>query len=82
MASKPVADGEKKAFILSQEDIPGANLPRETVEECSVVQLKRWLVCRGAKTTGKKGALVNRYAVKIKCLAVLCYFSGYVIQLD
>ena len=23
-----VADGEKKAFILSQEDIPGAKLPR------------------------------------------------------
>ena len=42
------ADEEKKAFILSQ-DIPGANLPRETVEECTVVQVKRWLVCRGAK---------------------------------
>ena len=42
------ADEEKKAFILSQ-DIPGANLPRETVKECTVVQVKRWLVCRGAK---------------------------------
>ena len=63
MASIPsvmfVADGAKKAFILSQEDIPGAKLSRETVEEFSVVQLRRWLMYRGAKTTGKKGALVK-----------------------
>ena len=27
--------------ILTEEDIPGAKIPRETVEQCSVVQLKR-----------------------------------------
>jgi hypothetical protein len=52
----------KKTCILS-EDIPGAKLPRETVEEGSVVQLKSWLVCRGAKTSGKKGPLVSRYDI-------------------
>lgn len=46
--------------ILTEEDIPGAKIPRETVEQCSVVQLKRWLLCRGAKTTGNKKALITR----------------------
>jgi len=54
---------KRKKRILSEEDIPGAKLRRETVEECSVVQLKRWLVYRGAKTSGKKGALVSRYDI-------------------
>ena len=54
-SSKTPAKGLLKV-ILSEEDIP-----RETVEQCSVVQLKRWLLCRGAKTTGNKKALVTRY---------------------
>ena len=59
-SSKTPAKGALKV-ILSEEDIPGAKIPRETVEQCSVVQLKRWLLCRGAKTTGNKKALVTRY---------------------
>ena len=41
---------------LRKEDVPGAILPREKhlTEECTVKQLQRWLLCRGAKTTGKK----------------------------
>ena len=46
--------------ILVDEDVPGAALPRESVEECSVVLLKRWLICRGPKTSGKKSASVYR----------------------
>ena len=59
-SSKPPAKGALKV-ILSEEDIPGARIPRETVQQCSVPQLKRWLLCRGAKTTGNKKALVTRY---------------------
>lgn len=47
---------------LKEEDVPGAILPRNTPEECTVKQLQRWLLCRGAKTTGKKMQLVQRYA--------------------
>ena len=47
---------------LKEEDVPGAILPREKPEECTVKQLQRWLLCRGAKTTGKKMQLVQRYA--------------------
>ena len=53
-------ESKKQTCILVEEDVSGAALPRESVEECSVVQLKRWLTCRGAKTSGKKSALVSR----------------------
>ena len=36
---------------LVEDDIPGAQLPRSTPEECSVTQLKRWLLCRAGSTT-------------------------------
>ena len=45
---------------LDEKDIPGASLPRETPEECNCQQLKRWLVCRGALSSGKKAQLVTR----------------------
>ena len=46
---------------LVEDDIPGAQLPRSTPEECSVTQLKRWLLCRAASTTGRKQQLVSRF---------------------
>ena len=46
--------------VLSESDIPGAALPRDTPEQCTVTQLRRWLLCRGAKTSGKKPELVKR----------------------
>lgn len=45
---------------LREEDVPGAILPREIPEECTGKQLQRWLLCRRAKTTGKKMQLVQR----------------------
>ena len=45
---------------LKEEDVPGAILPLEKPEECTVKQLQRWLLCRGAKTTGKKTQLGQR----------------------
>ena len=35
-------------------DVPGAILTQEKTDEWTVKQLQRWLLCRGAKTTGKK----------------------------
>jgi len=55
-----VQETKKQTSIMVEEDVPGAALPRESVEECSTVQLKRWLTCTGAKTSGKKSALVYR----------------------
>lgn len=45
---------------LKEKDVPGAILPSNAPEECTVKQLQRWLLCRGAKTTGKKMQLVQR----------------------
>ena len=45
---------------LRQEDVPGAILPRQIPQECTVKQLQKWLLCRGAKTTGKKMQFVQR----------------------
>ena len=41
---------------LKKEVVPGAILPRQKnlTEECTVKELQRWLLCCGAKTTGKK----------------------------
>ena len=50
----------KSSDILTESDIPGAVLPQKIIELCSVVQLKRWLTCRGACTTGRKVELVSR----------------------
>ena len=49
---------KKQTGIMLEEYVPGESLAREGVEECSSVQLKHWLTCRGAKTSGKKSALV------------------------
>ena len=46
-------------FILTEDDIPGAKLPKPAAE-CSCTVLKRWLLCRGAKTTGKRLELQKR----------------------
>ena len=45
---------------LKEEGVPGAILPGEKPEECTVKQLQRWLLSRAAKTTGKKTQLVQR----------------------
>ena len=62
MAAKESTCEERvKQIVLTEEDIPGAKLPRENADECTVPQLRRWLLCRGAKTSGKKAELVKRF---------------------
>ena len=59
-------------IVLTEDDIPGAKLCKP-VEQCSMARLKRWLSCRGAKITGKKLELVNRY---------VDFFINYQIMCD
>ena len=55
-----VEESKRQTCALVEEDIPDAALPLESVEECSMVQLRSWLTCRDAKTSGKRSALVFR----------------------
>lgn len=48
------------AYRLSEDDVPGASLKGRLPELLTVVELKRWLACRGARRTGKKAELVKR----------------------
>lgn len=51
---------EDDIVLLNEDDIPGASLGGKDPSELNVVQLKRWLVCRGAPVSGKKPELVQR----------------------
>ena len=52
----------QRTFVsLSEDDIPGAKLPREQLKQCNVQELKRWLSCRGACVSGKKPKLIARF---------------------
>ena len=53
LKSTDSTDPQIEKNILTENDIPGAKIPREALDLCTVPQLKRWLLCRGAKTTGK-----------------------------
>ena len=54
----------KDDIRLEEGDIPGASLLKP-VEQCNVAIFKRWLLCRGAKISGKKNELINRYYVQL-----------------
>ena len=43
-----------------EDDIPGASLNGRDPSELHVVELKRWLKCRGANQSGRKADLVKR----------------------
>ena len=45
--------------VLVEEDVPGEKLAKNP-EECSVIELKRWLECHGLKKGGRKSELVER----------------------
>ena len=45
--------------LLNDENIPGANLVKP-IEQCSCSVLRRTLLCRGAKTSGKLADLKQR----------------------
>jgi len=45
---------------LIEDDVPGAKFSAHNVSQHLVLQLKRWLDCRGLPTNGSKQQLVNR----------------------
>ena len=47
-------------LLITESDIPGASLNGKDPCELNVLQLKRWLACRGAPTAGKKPELIER----------------------
>jgi len=47
-------------ILLTEDDILGASLKGKHPKELTVVELKRWLTCRGAPVGGKKPELINR----------------------
>ena len=47
-------------LLLTEDDIPGASLNGKSPSQLTVVQLKRWLACRGAPVSGKKPDLLER----------------------
>ena len=48
--------------LLSEQNIPGTSLNGKKPGQLNVVQLKRWLACRGAPMSGKKPQLIERLA--------------------
>ena len=56
-----------KDFIFDENDIPGAKL-RKPLEECTCAVLRRWLLCRGAKTSGTLADLRVRSVLKLKLI--------------
>ncbi|RUA05519.1 MAG: hypothetical protein DSY43_04460 [Gammaproteobacteria bacterium] len=60
MEDKVIESQNKTQFTLNEEDIPGAKLLKPP-EECNCSVLRRWLLCRGAKTSGKLADLRLRY---------------------
>ena len=45
---------------LNENDVPGAALSFADVSSHSILQLKRWLQCRGLKQSGNKCELIKR----------------------
>ena len=50
----------ERMLMLSEDDIPGASLKGRNPNNLTIVQLKRWLACRGAPLSGNKAQLVER----------------------
>ena len=48
-------------YKLSEKDVPGAALNGREPSQLHVVELKRWLKCRGAATSWRKKVLVKRF---------------------
>ena len=47
--------------VLTENDVPGSALNGKQPHELNILQLKRWLACRGAPITGNKLELIERY---------------------
>ena len=73
-----------RKIILNENDVPGAKLKHDNIEEHTNFELKRWLECRGLKTGGNKVTLSKRYYFTIiKRFFIINFFSIInVISLD
>ena len=69
-ASEPVY-----SVKLTIDDVPGAKFKYTTINEHSVIELKRWLECRGLPISGNKDELVKRYACSMFRLCLHCHFT-------
>lgn len=56
---------QEDLLLLEESDIPGASLNGKQPCQLNVIELKRWLSCRGAPMTGKKPELIERCAIFI-----------------
>ena len=74
MASEESANISADFEVLTESDIPGASLNGKKPNELNVVQLKRWLSCRGAPTGGKKPQLIERLAYQ-RIISILCVLT-------
>ena len=54
------AIGSYPLVTLDENDVTGAKFVHKTIGEHSVVQLKRWLECRGLPVNGSKEDLIER----------------------
>ena len=64
-AKESTCEESVKQIVLTEEDIPRAKLPRGT-------QLRLWLLCKGAKTSGKKAELVKKVCLHDVVLLNTC----------
>jgi len=48
--------------VLTEDDIPGASLNGKQPKQLNLTQIKRWLACRRAPTSGKRPQLIERFA--------------------
>ena len=46
--------------LFTEDNVAGASLNGRNPGQLTILQLKRWLQCRGASTKGRKGDLVAR----------------------
>ena len=60
--------------VLTENDVPGSALNGKQPHELNVLQLKRWLACRGAPVTGNKPELIERYNI---LSTTPCIYTGY-----
>ena len=60
---------------LTEDDIPGAKLPKGSSEEFNCWMLTHWLQYRGGRITGEKVALVQRYIAEVEWIFVKQKYS-------
>ena len=59
MASSQACN-KKKRINLAENDVPGASFKNKEPELFHNDQLRRWLKCRGASTSGNRSQLLQR----------------------